>query len=112
MAKVGGQRQHMFGAGITAIRAGLQGSDREGVPQGADDRMGFPRGERQGGGKVSETRVERGAIGSYGVPARGSNGPYCGPREHPVLQTRLAIPLGGGQGYPLGRRKVDNGNSG
>jgi hypothetical protein len=43
---------------------------------------------------------------------RGTNGPFRGPRKHLALQTRLTVALGGGKEYLLGRRKVDNGNSG
>jgi len=74
--------------------------------------MGFPRGERQGGGKVSEARVERGAVASFGILARGTNGTFRGPREHFEPQTRLTVALGAGQEYPLGGLKVDNGSSG
>ena len=61
---------------------------------------------------MSETRVERGAVASFGVLARGTNGTFRGPREHLALQTRLTVALGVGQEYLLGRRKVDNGSSG
>ena len=57
-------------------------------------------------------RVERGAVAFFGALARGTNGTFRGPREHLALQTRLTIALGGAQEYLLGRRKVDNGNSG
>jgi hypothetical protein len=40
------------------------------------------------------------------------NRTFRDPREHLALQTRLTVALGGGQEYLLGRRKVDNGNSG
>ena len=46
------------------------------------------------------------------VLRRGENDPLHGPWKHPALQTRLTIALGGGQEYAIGRRKVDNGNSG
>ena len=61
---------------------------------------------------MSQTRVERGAVASLGVLARGTNGTFRGPRGHLALQTRLTVALGVGQEYLLGRRKVDNGNSG
>jgi hypothetical protein len=65
----------------------------------ADDKIGFPRGERQGGGRVSERRVERGAVASFGVLARGTNGAFRSPREHLALQTRLTVALGCGLEY-------------
>ncbi len=61
---------------------------------------------------MSETRVERGTVASFGVLARGTHGTFRGPREHLALQTRLTAVSGGGQEYLLVRRKVENGNSG
>ena len=61
---------------------------------------------------MSETQVDRGAVAAFGVLAIGTNGPFRGPWKHLALQTRLTIALGGGQEYILGRRELDNGNSG
>ena len=63
-------------------------------------------------GKVSEARGERGAVAVFGVLRRGQNDPFPGPWKHPALQTRVTIAFGGGQEYVIGRREVDNGNSG
>ena len=43
---------------------------------------------------MSETRVERGAVASFGVLARGTNGTFRGRREHIALETRLTVALG------------------
>ena len=48
---------------------------------------------------MSETRVERGAVASFGVLARGTNGTFRGPREPLALQTRVTVEMGGGQEY-------------
>jgi hypothetical protein len=78
----------------------------------AHDRIGCQRRGRAREGKLSERRVERGAVASSGALARDTNGSFLGPRELLALQTRLTVALGGGQEYLLGRRKVDNGSSG
>jgi hypothetical protein len=41
----------------------------------------------RGGGKVPETRVERGAVVSFGILPRGTNGTLRGLQEHLALQT-------------------------
>jgi hypothetical protein len=55
--------------------------------------------ERGRGGKVSETRVERGAVASFGVLARGTNGAFHDPWKHVAQQTRLAFAIRGGSVY-------------
>jgi hypothetical protein len=52
---------------------------------------------------VSETRVKRGAVASFGVLARGTNGTFCGPREHLAPHTRLTIAFSGSPAYVIGR---------
>jgi len=52
---------------------------------------------------VSETRVERGAIASFGVLARGWNGAFRSPRAYLAPQTQLTVALGGGEEYLIGR---------
>jgi hypothetical protein len=53
-------------------------------------RIGFQRGESQGG-RVSETRVARGVVAVFGVLARGTNGTFSGPRKHRALQTQPTV---------------------
>jgi hypothetical protein len=52
---------------------------------------------------VSETLVERGAVASFGVLARGPNGAFRSPREHLALQTQLTVALGEAEEYLIGR---------
>ncbi len=52
---------------------------------------------------MSETRVERGAVASFGVLATGPNGASRSPREHLALQTQLTVAWGGGEEYLIGR---------
>src|ERR1019366_3241880 len=57
----------------------------------------FAESTRGRGGEVTVTRGERGGVGSFGVLARGTNGSFRGPREHPALETRLTVAWGGGK---------------
>ena len=56
-----------------------------------------------GTGKVSEARVERGAVAAFGVVARGTDGPSRGQRKDLALQTGLTIAFSGGQVHVIGR---------
>jgi hypothetical protein len=61
---------------------------------------------------VSQVSVERWPVSSFGILLRGKTGTVRGPWKQPAVQSRLTVAFGGGQQYLLGRRKVDNGNSG
>ena len=68
--------------------------------------------ERGGAGKVSEARVERGSVSSFGILRRGKTGPFHGPWKHPALKTRLDLEFRGARVYITRRAKTENGNSG
>jgi len=65
-----------------------------------------------GAGKVSEARVERGSVSSFGILRRDKTGPFHGPWKHPALKTRLDLELRGVRVYVTRRVRTENGNSG
>ena len=62
--------------------------------------------------KVSEARVERGSVSSFGILRRGKTGPFHGPWKHPALKIQLDLDFRGARVYITHRAKTENGNSG
>ena len=61
---------------------------------------------------MSKQSVEREAVSDFGILRGGKSGPFGRRWRLRTLKTRLAIALGGREGYVVGRAGVHNGNSG
>ena len=61
---------------------------------------------------MSEARVERGPVSSFGILQKGKTGLFHGPWKHPALKTRLDLEFRGARVYITLRAKAENGNSG
>jgi hypothetical protein len=66
---------------------------------------GHQRRDCGGGGKVSETSVNRGLVPTRGGLRRAKTGPLCGQWRDGAALTRIAVAFGAGQMYVAGRRR-------
>jgi len=89
------------------------GQDRSAtITSGLGEPPAGPDFKRRAGRRVSEEWVERETGSCLVILRSGKTGPFRPRWKHPTLKTRLAIAVGGGQAYIVGRAGVHSGNSG